>query len=434
MGELIEQILGYGNSAEEACFNYEFATPFYTNVAFNSNSAQTITYYCWVDNGSTMADSGYYSDGNIVRYFDGVSALGPAVLCEKSYFVRDCCHNQLFRLKSLTLYSVGTLLVLNSNNFCYTVVATPNGIVPYITLNDDIGFNVISPDYSCQYSECTPCPPNPGPVPPGPAIPGISENECDPITLLPLGVKCVAINPTEQSPNSGILTVVVTGGTAPYTVVWSLSGTPSQITGQTIYNQTEGTYPVTVTDKYKDFTVFTECTLTTPKDCSFSGSVVEFYPPTPTPTPTPTQTPTLPPTPTLKPYYTPTPSPTPTPTPTPQTCSIPISFTKTSLCSKTQGSVVVNGVTVYTWNGNTTTNGTTITAVVGQIIEVQGNANIPSPTCSATKYDFSDLNITVISNSTELYNNTALNGNPGLYYAFKLANCNTSINITSSVS
>lgn len=434
MGELIKQILGYGNSAEEACFNYEFAETFYTNVAFNSNTANTITYYCWVDSGSTMADSGYYSDGNIVRYFDGVSALGPAVLCKTSYFVRDCCLNQLYKLKSLTLYSVGTLLVFKSNNFCYTVVETPNGIVPYEILNDDPGFNVLSPDYSCQYSECTPCPPNPGPVPPGPAIPGISENQCDPITLLPLGVKCVAINPTEESPNSGILTVVVTGGTAPYTVVWSLSGDPSQITGQTIYNQTEGTYPVTVTDKYKDFTASTECKLEIYKDCTFSGSVNEFYPPTPIPTQTPTHTPTPTPTPTLKPYNTPTPTPTPTLTPTPQTCTIPISFTKTSSCSKSHGSITLNGFTVYTWSGNSTTNSITIPAVVGQTIVIIGYADTPISGCIPENYYYSGLNITVTSNSSQIYNNTVLDDNPALYYVFTLGNCNTSINITSSVS
>jgi hypothetical protein len=432
---LTEQILGYGDSAKEACFNNQFAVSFYTDPLFTSNTGSTITYYSWIDSGGTyMSDQGYYSNGTIVRYFDGVSALGPATLCQSSPYVRGCCNNQLYKLKSETYYSVGTLLVLQTNNFCYTVVTIPTGLSPYLILNDDPGFNVVSPDYGCGYSECTPCPPPPGPVPPGPAIPGVSENECAPITLLPLGVKCVAINPTEESPNSGILTVIVTGGTAPYTVVWDLEGEPSQITGQTIYNQTEGFYPVTVTDKYKDFTAFTQCELEIYRECSFSGSVEEFYPVTPTPTPTHTPTPTPTPSPTLKPYFTPTPTPTPTPSPTPQTCTIPVTFTKTSSCSKSHGTIIVNGITVYTWDGSATTNTVNITAVVGQIIQVQGYADAPIGGCQPTGYNYSGLNITITSNSSQIYNDNVLNGQPALYRAFTLSSCNTSINITSSVS
>lgn len=432
---LIEQILGYGDSAKEACFNYDFAVPFYTDPTFITNTGSTITYYSWVDNGGVyISPAGYYSNGNIVRYFDGVSALGPAVVCQYSPYVRGCCNNQLYKLKSDTYYSVGALLVSNSNSLCYTVVSIPTNLVPYLILNDDPGFNVTSPDNNCNYSECTPCPPPPGPLPPGPAIPGVSENECAPITLLPLGVKCVAINPTEDSPNSGVLTVVVTGGTAPYTIVWEVDEGQSFITGQTIYNQVEGFYPVTVTDKYRDFTAFTLCELEIYRECSFSGSVEEFYPVTPTPTPTPTSTPTPTPSPTLKPYFTPTPTPTPTPSPTPQTCTIPVTFTKLSSCSKSHGTIVVNGVTVYTWDGNTTTTATTITALTNQIIQIQGVADVPTSGCLPTGYNYSGVNIVVTNNLATVYNDNTLNGQPGLFYSFKPTNCNSTINITSSVS
>ena len=95
---LIEQILGYGDSANEACFNYDFAVPFYTDPTFITNTGSTITYYSWVDNGGVyISPAGYYSNGNIVRYFDGVSALGPAVVCQYSPYVRGCCNNQLYK-------------------------------------------------------------------------------------------------------------------------------------------------------------------------------------------------------------------------------------------------------------------------------------------------------------------------------------------------
>lgn len=90
--------------------------------------------------------------------------------------------------------------------------------------------------------------------------------------------------PILVSPNDGVLSVNITGGTPPYTVVWTLlNGT--QVTGQTINNQPEGTYNVVVTDLYGDFTAITSCTITSPIDCTFSGSITEFYP-TVTPTPT----------------------------------------------------------------------------------------------------------------------------------------------------
>jgi hypothetical protein len=155
---------------------------------------------------------------------------------------------------------------------------------------------------------------------------------------------------------------------------------------------------------------------------------------TPTPTPTPTSTPTPTPSPTFKPYFTPTPTPTPTPSPTPQTCTIPITFTKLSNCSKSHGTIVVNGVTVYTWDGNSTTTATTITALTNQIIQIQGNADVPTSGCLPTGYNYSGVNIVVTNNLATVYNDNTLNGQPGLYYSFKPTNCNSTINITSSVS
>jgi hypothetical protein len=224
-------------------------------------------------------------------------------------FVSGCCDNKLYKLKSNNLYDIGNVISLNPNNFCYTVVEEPSYQTSYDILDDDLGVNVLSGVTGCTSQYCQPCSGYTG---------SSTTNECNVITLLPLGVECVSINPTIGNPNGGILSVNVTGGTAPYTIIWE-SPNGETYTGQTIYNKPQGTYIVTVYDKWKDFTVVTECVLTLPVDCSFSGSVAIYYTPTATPTPTPTPTPTL--TPTFTPAPTATATPTPTPTSTATTCS-----------------------------------------------------------------------------------------------------------------
>lgn len=260
-----------------------------------------------------------------------------------------------------------------------------------------------------------------------PAIPGVSYNTCEPITLLPLGITCVSIDPTEESPNSGVLSASVTGGTAPYTMVWTLlSG--NTITGQTLYNMTEGSYSVLVFDKYSDFTASTVCTLAIDKNCVFSGSVTQFIPSTPTPTPTPTQTKTPTPTPTITPTNTPTPTKTPTPTPSTSVCNLSISFITSGSCPITVGTVLVNNTSKFDWSASTATTGITTSSQIGDLVVIQG---IPYPiTCTGTTFNYSDLNIKVVSNGNTIYDDTAITGDPGLYFAFYLGNCNTTIYIT----
>jgi hypothetical protein len=152
------------------------------------------------------------------------------------------------------------------------------------------------------------------------------------VTILPLGATCNLTQPTPENIYSGILDLVITGGTPPYTVTWSPGGN-----GQTLFNQGPGIYTATVTDLWKDFTAVTTCVLEKPLTCGFDISVTEVPQPTSTPTPTPTPTKTegakpvrLTPTPTNTPTLTktskgalPTNTPTPshthtsTPTPTP---------------------------------------------------------------------------------------------------------------------
>lgn len=97
-------------------------------------------------------------------------------------------------------------------------------------------------------------------------------NDCDVITLFDLGVSCNIIKlPTNGDSSDGILGVIITGGTSPYSVFWA-NGQRTQL----ITNISQGFYPVTVVDYYGDYTVNTVCSL---------------FLPTPTTTPTPTITP-----------------------------------------------------------------------------------------------------------------------------------------------
>ena len=98
-------------------------------------------------------------------------------------------------------------------------------------------------------------------------------NECEPIVIFPLGIACQTVNPSNSTSSDGAATIVITGGTPPYNITWDIGNTTS-----TINNLSVGSYPVTVTDYYGDFTAKTNC-------------VLSVIPPTPTPTPTPTEPP-----------------------------------------------------------------------------------------------------------------------------------------------
>jgi hypothetical protein len=103
----------------------------------------------------------------------------------------------------------------------------------------------------------------------------LKRNECDPIVIFPMGVECVIVNPTNTLTSDGRLSLLITGGTPPYTVLWD-----NGISAPALSNLGVGTYTATVTDSYGDFTIIHSCELTAPTP-----------PPTPTPEPTPTPLP-----------------------------------------------------------------------------------------------------------------------------------------------
>ena len=84
----------------------------------------------------------------------------------------------------------------------------------------------------------------------------LSGNSCSIITILPLGGVCNVINTSTPQTTDGLISLVVTGGSAPYDVRWD----NGQI-GTTLTNLTTGTYAATIIDYYGDYTATTFCTV-----------------------------------------------------------------------------------------------------------------------------------------------------------------------------
>jgi hypothetical protein len=108
-----------------------------------------------------------------------------------------------------------------------------------------------------------------------PVVPGVPQfrNECGVITILPMGVRCLVKDPSEFSINDGTVSVIITGGTSPYTVTWI--GGPTSPTYSPVGN---GAYTATTVDYWGDYTVTVICEIFTEKDCTFEASIVEFLP------------------------------------------------------------------------------------------------------------------------------------------------------------
>lgn len=86
-------------------------------------------------------------------------------------------------------------------------------------------------------------------------------NECEPITLLPLGATCLVSNVTSIGGNNGLIELIITGGTPPYTVSWENGNTTT-----TLSNLVSGTYNYTIVDYYGDFTIEGGCEVNQPVD------------------------------------------------------------------------------------------------------------------------------------------------------------------------
>lgn len=148
-------------------------------------------------------------------------------------------------LKVCVTYSGSSLLPVG-NYQVYTSTPTTAGIVSTDCAKCFDSYH--------DYTGCTTQPP----VTPPPVISG-HINECGVITILPMQVECVSVNPSSIQSSDGEVSVSITGGTPPYTISWSSSTNPTMGIHPALHNLPNGTYAATVVDYYKDFVVTVYC-------------------------------------------------------------------------------------------------------------------------------------------------------------------------------
>ena len=178
----------------------------------------------------------------------------------------------------------GNLYVVDSGGGLYNFQLYPPYNVTYVkTIPNLFGIRGVSQVTICNNAIINPPTPPPPPTslpsPPMP-IPGVSVNNCSPITILPLGIDCVTLDAPTQNYLYGSLSVNITGGTAPYGIFWKDSNGVTSY-GNNVINVPVGDYVVTVVDYWGDLSATTTCSLTYTNDCTFSGSVVDYIPPSP---------------------------------------------------------------------------------------------------------------------------------------------------------
>jgi len=137
-------------------------------------------------------------------------------------------------------------------SFCSKIVPSVGGCrPPLIFLNKGECINGQCPQPTTTTTTTTTT------LPPFVPIPIQPKNECDPLTIFPLGVECFTIQPTFADSYDGVVGLGITGGTPPFTIKWDDGSiAPAK------FNLNAGEYTATVVDYYGDFTATTTCVLT----------------------------------------------------------------------------------------------------------------------------------------------------------------------------
>jgi hypothetical protein len=222
----------------------------------------------------------------------------PCPVEQEYVYFKYCCPqdggagNDYFAILTNTgIFQLGStyFITIASTSACTTVVSSigvPSGVVTY--QNIPYTYEIYTSCSSCTGSTGG-CNVKPTPTPTiyyssdtrcGNNI--LKRNECDPIVIFPMGVQCTGTNPTLTTIPDGNLSLIITGGTPPYSITWSTGGNGLYLT-----NLGVGTYNATVIDFYGDFTAYTQCTLTAPTPVPTETRLTNTPTVTPTITPTP---------------------------------------------------------------------------------------------------------------------------------------------------
>jgi len=163
--------------------------------------------------------------------------------------------------------------VLFFSTYWFYINTLTNTVLSYSRSEDDCPFSGNWIDEDSEICDCIGgygfpelvvlpkiCPqlPTPTPTPTPVPVPYVTpmRNECVPTALFDMFTICQPTNPTSPSSPDGSITLLVSGGTGPYNIVWSNGNI-----GPSIYNLMEGSYTATTTDYYGDFTSTTICEL-----------------------------------------------------------------------------------------------------------------------------------------------------------------------------
>ena len=168
-----------------------------------------------------------------------------------NYYYTDCCGNfqegygleELVSLNYSLPYAGVNILNVPASTVCPTPTTTPTPTVTPTNTASNTPTPTITPT-----STHTPT------VTPTPSREAVftTKNDCDVITLFPLGVECSGINPTGPDTLDGKLFLKITGGTSPYNITWE-GGQKTPY----LFNLGGGFYNVTVVDYWGDYSAIT---------------------------------------------------------------------------------------------------------------------------------------------------------------------------------
>jgi len=252
----------------------------------------------------------------------------------------DCCGNYTAYTYNNT---VGTFNFNPSLSHSSNIVTIPTaGFNPCVTPSPTATntptpsftpTQTVTPTYTSTPTSTPSFTPAPPPIPVY-----VYDNNCSVIVSIPMTIQCQVTNTTTQTTNNGSVSIIVNGGTSPYSYYWNTGARTS-----TINNLLPGSYTCTVIDYYGDYTATTTCSIVAPTlNCNLNGAASQIFE---TPTPTPTMTPTT----------TTTTTPTPTPTLTPTNV---LEKMKLGAIGLTTVSMVLSSTTygyLVTWSGATST-------------------------------------------------------------------------------